>query len=106
MKFKSTDIQIENLFTYVVIENSIFNNINSLFSSLIITEQDAKVDVKNSTFYNIHTYETGAVLFAEKTATEVNFYNTAFRNNSALSGGLFHVESESVIRCYNCTITN
>ena len=52
----------------------------------------------NSSFTNIYTFEEGAVVFAGPTGTEVNFIDTVFQNNSAVTGALFHIESESVVR--------
>ena len=103
---ESTNQQNTNLLTQVSINNSTFDNINDQFSSLIITEQGSRLNVTSSSFTNIYTFEEGAVVFAGPTGTEVNFFDTVFQNNSAVTGALFHIESESVVRCYNCTMTD
>ena len=103
---QSTNQQNTDLSTQVSISDSTFDSINDQFSSLITTEQGGRLNVTNSSFTNIYTFEEGAVVFAGQTGTEVNFIDTVFQNNSAVTGALFHIESESVVRCYNCTITS
>ena len=98
---ESTNQQNTELLTQVSISDSTFDSINDQFSSLIITEQGGRLNVTNSSFTNIYTFEEGAVVFAGQTGTEVNFIDTVFQNNSAVTGALFHIESESVVRCYN-----
>ena len=95
---QSTNQQLTDLLTFVLIQNSVFDSINDQFSSLIIVEQGGRLNVTNSSFTNIYTFEEGAVVFAGPTGTETNFIDTVFQNNSAVTGALFHTESESVVR--------
>ena len=95
---QSTNQQLTDLLTFVLIQNSVFDSINDQFSSLIIVEQGGRLNVTNSSFTNIYTFEEGAVVFAGPTGTETNFVHTLFQNNSAVTGALFHTESESVVR--------
>ena len=95
---KSTNQQNTDLLTRVHISNSIFDNVDNQYSSLIITEQGGRLNVTNSSFTNIYTFGEGAVVSAGATATEVNFHDVMFSNNSAVSGALFHIETESLVR--------
>ena len=98
LHIESTNKQLTDILTLVHIQDSTFDNIDDQYSSLIITGQGGKLNVTNSSFTNIYTYEEGAVVFAGKTTTEVNFHDVILINNSAVTGALFHVESESVVR--------
>ena len=98
IKVESTNQQNSDLLAYVNIQDSEFDTINDQYSSLIIIGKGARLNVTNSSFTNIYTYEEGAVVFAGPTATEVNFHDVIFINNSAVTGALFHIEAESVVR--------
>ena len=95
---ESTNKQLTDMLTLVHIQDSVFDNIDDQYSSLIITGLGGRLNVTNSSFTNIYTFEEGAVVFAGPTATEVNFHDATFSNNSATTGALFHIESESVVR--------
>ena len=95
---ESSNQKSNDLFTYVNIQDSEFDTINDQYSSLIITGNGARLNVTNSSFTNIYTYEEGAVVYAGSTATQVNFHDVIFINNSAVTGALFHIETESVVR--------
>ena len=101
MHLESTNKQNTNLLTIVSIKNSIFDSIDDQHSSLIIVNQGGILNVTNSSFTNIYTFEEGAIVFAGTSATEVNFENVIFMNNSAVTGTLFHIDTDSVVRCYN-----
>ena len=98
LHFESTNKKNTDLLTRVSINDSNFDNINDQFSSLIITSQGGRLNVTNSSFTNIYTFEEGSVVFAGPTASEVNFYDVVFLNNSAVTGALFYIQAESVVR--------
>jgi len=54
----------------------------------------------------MHTLAEGAVLTAGLSSAVVNISDSVFYNNSAVQGGIFNVETESVIRCTNCKMMN
>ena len=86
--------------------NWIFDQINNQFSSLINTKNKAVIEITNSSFSNIYSYEEGAILFAGQDKTSVTFSNWAFQNNSSVQGTIFVIESESVVRWINWTFLN
>ena len=98
LHIESTNKQLIDVYTLVSIHDSVFDSIDDKYSSLIITGNGARLNVTNSSFTNIYTYEEGAVVYAGSTATQVNFHDVIFINNSAVTGALFHIEAESVVR--------
>ena len=95
-----------SLNTKISFDNWTFSNINTKFGSMINTENNAVVTIKNSKFTNIFTYEEAAILYAGFQKTSVSFTNCIFQNNSAVQGTLFVIQSESVVVCTNWTIIN
>ena len=83
--------------------NCVFDQINGKFSSLLNTKNKAILEFTNSTFTNIYTYEEGAVLYAGFKNNSVLFTDWIFKNNSAVQGTIFVIESESFIKCTNWT---
>ena len=102
---ESSNKQNTDLLTRVSISDSTFDSINDQFTSLIILEEGARLEVTNASFSNIYTYEEGAVFFAGFQNTETDVYDSLFQNNTAMEGSIIYAESNSVVRMHNCTIT-
>ena len=62
--------------------------------------------ISDSSFTNIDTFESGAIINGRFQDSTVDVYNCVFQNNSAVSGGIAFVSEESVIRFYDSTIQN
>ena len=86
--------------------NWIFDQINNQFNSLINTNNKAAIEITNSSFSNIYSYEEGAILFAGQDKTSVTFSNWIFQNNSSVQGTIFVIESESLVQWINWTFLN
>ena len=52
------------------------------------------------------SYQNGAVINSGTRQTTTIITNSEFVNNTALQGGVFNIQDESVIRCNNCTLTH
>ena len=52
------------------------------------------------------SYQDGGVINAGTRQTTTIIADTTFMNNTAIQGGVFTIQEESVIRCYDCIFTN
>ena len=82
-----------------------FTNIDANYGSLLRINEGAKVEIEESSFEKIYTLEEGSVIFAGEKEAEISITNSNFTNNYAVTGGVFNVESSSVVKMYNCTIS-
>ena len=94
------------LITNSIFRNWIFDQINDEYSSLINVNNKAVLEITDSSFSNIYTYEEGAVLYAGFEKTNVSLSNWIFQNISAVQGTIFLIESESLVKWTNCTFYN
>jgi hypothetical protein len=92
--------------TKVTLINNKFDSSYSQSGSLISVYKEAEVKFENCTFTNLHTLASGAAITAGSSKARVTVADSSFFNNSAVEGSLFNIESESVIRCDNCSIYN
>ena len=92
--------------TKVKIENTVFNNINDGFESLLKIYKSSTLEINNCTFTNIFTYEDAGVLFADSSETNIFIYNSVFKNNTAYKAALFYLDFKSILECHNWTISN
>jgi hypothetical protein len=92
--------------TGVKIINLSSNLVNSQFRSLIMTRQGSDLEIYDSHFQYNYGYEKGGVISAGYQKTVTKIYNTIFENNTSVEGGVFNIESQSVIECTNCTFLN
>ena len=90
--------------TKLRIENTVFNNINEGFESLIKIFKGSSLEIYNSTFTNIFTYEDAWILFADSSDTNIFIYDSVFKNNTAFDASLFTLDFNSVLKCNNWTI--
>ena len=82
------------------------DSINAGYSSFILINEGGFLDIINSNFQKIMSYESGSVLSAGYQKSTTNIYNSTFQYNSAINAGVFQVKSESVVKIYNSTIKN
>ena len=91
--------------TKVIFENSTFQTINANYDSFITIREGGNLEIINGEFSGISCVEEGAVLFAGYRRTTTVIRNSTFTNNTAITGGIFNVESESVVKVYDSVIT-
>jgi hypothetical protein len=103
---EANDKQLISQPTQVKITNSVFDNINQEYTSLLQINEGGRLEIQNSTFTNVYWYEEAPVIFAGFQKAQVTITDSAFRNNAAVQGGLFIIESESSIKWTNCTMEN
>ena len=91
--------------TKVKIINSTFSSINSQYGSLISMNKGGYLEVLSWTFSQITWLEEGAVIYAGFQRTTTIIQNSTFTNNTSVQGGVFNVDSESVIKIYNSVLS-
>lgn len=92
--------------TKIKLENVTFNDIDPNTGSLLIINEGGNLEIRDSTFTNIHCVGEGAVLYAGYQKAKTVIYNSKFMNNTSVQGSIFNIESESVVKVYDSEITN
>jgi hypothetical protein len=95
------NLQNSNLSSKMLINNFTTDNVNAEYSSLILINEGAELEIRDSVFKNIYCYEEGAIIFAGYQKSVTSIYDSVFINNTAVQGSLFNIESESVVKLYN-----
>lgn len=90
--------------TKVAFEDVIFDSIAFKYGSLILNNEGGNIEIYNSQFSNIYCFEEGAVIFAGYQRTSTSIYSSVFTNCTSIQGGVFNVDSESIIKVYNSQI--
>ena len=98
---ETTDIR-----TMLKIENTVFNNIDDGYESLLKIYQGSYLEIDNWTFTNIYSIEDAGVLYADYQDTNVMISNSVFKNNTAVQNSLFNVDFGGVLELHNWTIEN
>ena len=91
--------------TKVKFINSTFSSINSQYGSLISMNEGGYLEILSWTFSQITWLEEGAVIYAGFQRTTTIIQNSTFTNNTSVQGGVFNVDSESVIKIYNSVLS-
>ncbi|CAI2387268.1 unnamed protein product [Moneuplotes crassus] len=96
-----------NVYNYTLAEihNMIAFNVDAGQRSLIEVNKQARVTLRNSTFFNISNVANGPVVHGVELAS-IAIYDSKFHNNTSNEGGVFATEAGSVIKCYRCLFTN
>ena len=94
-----------NVTTKVRISNTTFTNISAQYGSIIQVNEGGYLEIDQSSFSTIYWFEEGPVLYAGSQRATVIITNSTFYNNTSLQGGVFNVDSESVIKIYNWEIS-
>ena len=81
--------------------NMTVDQVNVQYSSLILVNEGAELEIWESLFENIYCYEEGAIIFAGFQASQTSIHGSTFNSNTAIQGALFNIENESVIRMYD-----
>ena len=106
LKIESSNTLNSDLSTLVQINNTLFDNISNQFHSFININEGGWLEINNCSFTNIVSYQNGAVISSGFRQTTTLITDTHFTNNTAIQGGVFSIQDESVIKCYNCIFTN
>ena len=102
IKIEASNKQDKLLSTQVLIEDSLFTNINDETNSLINIFEGGNLTINNWTFVGVFTYEEGAVLYAGSQKTLTTIKSSVFKNNTAVTGAIFYIESQSKVQLYDC----
>ena len=106
----SLEVESNNLVnpikTMVNIENMQADTCHGGARSLINSYTGAQVQVHDSLFTNIDTFESGAIINGRYQDSTTDFYNCEFKNNSAVAGGIGFVSEESIVRFHDSIIQN
>jgi len=92
--------------TLMILNNLTTEAVEVEYDSLIQIYDRAQLQIWDSELSNINCFEEGAVLFAGSESTQTTIYNTVIQNNAALQGGVFDIESKSIVTLHNCTLKN
>ncbi|CAI2379456.1 unnamed protein product [Moneuplotes crassus] len=96
----------QELTTRVAFSSCTFSQIDDNYGSLMEVYEGARVTIEDSNFQEIYTLEEGAVIFAGNRKAQIEIRNSTFRENSAVTGGVFNIESSSVIKVYDSLFSN
>ena len=91
--------------TKIKFENTTFTNIAAKYGSLILINEGGNLEISESTFSDVYSFEKGAVLFAGFQRTTTTVYNSDFSNCTSLQGGVFNLESEGLLRMHDSRIS-
>ena len=94
-----------NILTEIQIVNSSFSLIDAEYGSLLTLNEGGRLEIIDWYFEQISCWEEGAILHAGYRKTETYISNSVFINNTSVQGGIFIVESESMINCNNWSIS-
>ena len=101
---ESANKQMLSIPTGVKFVNSTFTLINSQYGSLISINEGGQLIITGCTFSQITWLEEGSVIYAGFQRTTTSIYSSTFVNNTSVQGGVFIVDSESVIKIYNSSL--
>ena len=75
-------------------------------ASFISIDEGGELYIYNSNFKNINNLERGAVLNAGYQDSRTKVYNSTFKNNISIHGGVANVQDSSVIQFFDCNFTH
>ena len=101
INIESFTADTNGLTTKVLMTNIDADNINSEYGSFIELLTGADLNIVNSSFTNIDSYEQGSVIFASFELTVTKIENSIFENNTAINGGAIYIEQQSRVECIN-----
>ena len=74
--------------------------------SFIVNNEGGKLSITNSSFTNMQSYESGSVIQGGYQNSQTMIHDTVFENNTATYGGVASIQSNSVIKFYDCQLSN
>lgn len=85
--------------TNVLISNMTIWDCDMKSKSFISVNRGGRVDIHDSLFQSVHSSDSGPIIHSNFDQTEVNILRSNFSENTAVSGGVFLIEDNSVVRC-------
>jgi hypothetical protein len=96
--FKSLKTFTNNARTIVKFSNFTANTLDQQYGSFILVNEGTDLEIRDSSFTNAYCFEEGSVVFAGYQKALVDIYSTVFENNTAIEGGVFFIESQSLVK--------
>ena len=93
------DRNTQSISTQVDFVNVSANNIYETSTSFILVEEEAKLNIYESSFTNAISLSDGGVISGGSSNTQTVIENSKFMNNSARNGAVFSVSVQSFIKC-------
>jgi hypothetical protein len=85
----------------VLMQNVTFERLEENQYSAIIVNEGGELVVENGTFSKISSFEEGGVIYMGYQKASATVKSSTFTNNTSVNGGVFFVESESVLKVYD-----
>jgi hypothetical protein len=101
--FGSSNLQNSVLKTKVNMQNITAQNIDGGVQSFFSINEGTELTISDSKFSRITNLESGSVLNAGYQNSITSVYNSEFKENASINGGVANVQDGSVIKFYNCT---
>ena len=92
--------------TTILFSNMTASNINVGFNSFITVMENSILTITNSNIQNVFSLDNGAVARCSAKNSQISFFNTILKYNSAIQGGVALVEDNGVVSFINWTISN
>lgn len=103
---ESVDLQNSALLTKVEMSNITAKTISSGIGSFIMNNEGGYLSIFNSNFTYLDNIERGSVINGGYQNSITLVYNTTFKNNFSIYGGVANVGHRSVIKFYDWTLSN
>ena len=94
------------LTTNMKLTNMTVINWNGNTQSFLTATTGAVISIYSSSFTNNWNYLSGAVASADSLGTSISFFDSVFRNNTSIKGGVFYADNQGLVSWTNWTIQN
>ena len=102
----SSNLQNDRLITKVSMTNITAASLSGASNSFVSINEGGQVYIYDSNFTNIDNTQRGAMLNAGYQNSYIEVHNSTFKNNLSIYGGVANVQDSSVIKFYDCNITD
>ena len=103
INIESFDKQAAENLSKIKMTDIIVADIEAQDTRFILVQEGGYLEVYSSQFMHVSNTLTGAVIYGGYQKTTTLIYDSLFTNNTSIDGAVFNIESESVIKCTNCT---
>ena len=101
----ASDKQRTDVALKVEIRNLTATNTKNSFSSFIKVFENSELKIYDSHFESNFGLSKGSVVCGDYRRTKTEIFDSVFKNNAALEGGIFCVNDDSQVSCTNCEIS-
>ena len=98
IQITSSNLQNKDLLTRLKFLNNTIDGIQLRAKSFLDLAEGAVAEIHDCTFSNIYSYFSGSAITAGFQKADVKVYNSVFINNTAIEGGIFNINSESILK--------